>query len=56
MTTNDKKEKCYLCLSDDFKEEVGRFYVEIEREIRLVHRDCWTRHKAGEVNIRLVIK
>lgn len=55
-TTNDKKEKCYLCLSDDFKEEIGRFYVEIEGGIRLVHRKCWSLHKEGRVNTRLVIK
>jgi len=50
-----KKEKCYFC-PDDFKEEVGRFYAEIDGELRLVHRRCWRLYKAGGVNIRLIVR
>jgi len=52
-----KKPQCHFCRAEIEKEdECGEFSVEIEGEVRRAHKKCYSRHLAGETNIRLVIK
>ena len=59
-STSAVKEECYFhsepSCPDNFDEEVGRFYVEIEGKLRMAHRECYNRYKSEKFNIRIVIK
>ena len=53
--TNNKKEKCYFC-PEGFDEELGRFYVDIDGDIRLCHKRCYEQYKVPASNIRIIVK